>query len=65
MKVWLVHDNDCFVVEFLSPTEKDFAELDGPDMEGQTSEYEVYCDRKLRRLSELLDTGCTYFITES
>ena len=64
MKVVIGTERMEFTVEFASPTDEDFAAIDGPEIEGQTSEYEVYCDRKLERLGELLATGYNYVVTE-
>lgn len=60
------NENEEYVIEFKSPTEEDFAAIDGPDIEGQISDCEVYCDRKLNTLGNILSEryGYRYRIVE-
>jgi len=49
-----------YSIEFKSPTEEDLSGIDGPDMEGQTSAMDVYVDRKLDELRNILENGYTF-----
>ena len=64
MKVVIKHNEEEYTIEFRSPTDEDFASIDGPDIEGQVSEYEVYCDRKLNTLGNILSEYCRYKVVE-
>jgi hypothetical protein len=54
MIVFLSTKNTEFQISFPGPTEEELAQIDGPDMEGQTTPKQVFCDRKIEELRNAL-----------
>jgi len=52
--VLITSDNTQFVIELKGPTEQELSEIDGPDVEGQTTSAEVWLDRKLKELADAI-----------
>lgn len=53
-------ENVEFIIELQGPTAQELAEIDGPDVEGQTTDTEVWLDRQLEKLADAIKvTGYT------
>ena len=65
MQIKLCADDKTFYISFKTPTKKDLCKIDGPDCEGQVCDEQVYIDRQLDVLHDILETGCTYKIKDT
>ena len=63
-QIKLCAKDKTFYISFKAPTKKDLREIDGPDCEGQSCDEQVYIDRQLDALREILETGCSYTINK-
>lgn len=65
MRIEIGDNSKEFAIEFDSPTDEDFKDINLPGDEDKVSEYGIYCDRKLQRLKDLLRDGYCFVITDT